>query len=457
MSRNDDWMRPRPDGAGYRRDAVVAAVLTVAAFASTMLYAGAAAQDHAPWPVALGWSVLMAGSLAFRRRLPELVALVISVTFVVGQYSGITETLFANICLFLALYSVGAWGRNRMLATAVRIVIATGMGVWLIGVLIYQALNPGAQPTVSHEGVLSQFVSIGLITILTNLLYFGAAFVFGNASWNSARQREALIERTRELELQREVSGRQAVALERVRIARELHDVVAHHVSVMGLQAGAARRMLAKATPEGPADPRIRESLEAVESNARDAVDELHRMLGALREGDGDGNGERNRDGDDDVSEPAGAASTRGIAQLDELVASARAAGLPVEFSTVGQPLPVPPVIGLSVYRISQEALTNVRKHGGPRASADLRLRYLDSGIEVEISDTGVGSAASGRPPGPDGAGLGQVGMRERVAAVGGEIELGPKPRGGYRVRALLPLEPAARRCVDTPPTGAPA
>ncbi|WP_440709323.1 sensor histidine kinase [Herbiconiux sp. YIM B11900] len=452
MSRTDEWMRPRPDGAGYRRDAIVAAVLTVAAFGSTMLYAGAYNTGHAPWPLALGWSVLMAGSLAFRRRLPEIVALVISVTFVVGQYSGITETLFANICLFLALYSVGAWGRNRMLATAERIVIGTGMVLWLIGVLIYQALNPANGPEVSHEGPLSQFMALGLISLLINVLYFGASFVFGNASWNSARQREALIERTRELELQREVSGRQAVALERVRIARELHDVVAHHVSVMGLQAGAARRMLAKAMPEGAADPRIRESLEAVESNARDAVDELHRMLGALREGDGDGDGvgERTRDGADAaVSEPAGAASTRGIAQLDELVASARAAGLPVEFSTIGQPLPVPPVIGLSVYRISQEALTNVRKHGGPRASADLRLRYLDSGIEVEISDTGVGSAAAGRTSGAGGGGLGQVGMRERVAAVGGEIELGPKSRGGYRVRARLPLDPAVRRRPD--------
>jgi signal transduction histidine kinase len=421
---DDGWQRPRPAAAGLRRDTVVAVVLVVAAWLSWWLYAGAIDLEHAPWWGALIWSAAIAGPLALRRRHPEIATLVVSVTFVIGQYTGVYEQLFANICLFVALYSLGAWGRNRMIATIERIVIAVGMVVWLVGIIIYQAVTPDSTPDVSRDGWLSQFAAIGLIQIVTNLLYFGAAFVFGNAAYAAAREREALQQRTVELEREREVSGRQAVALERVRIARELHDVVAHHVSVMGLQAGAARRVLGKAES---VDPRAVESLTLIEENAREAVDELHRMLGALRQND------------DDSAERS--ASTRGIEQLDELVAEARATGLPVSFSTVGAPVSVPPVVGLSIYRIVQESLTNVRKHAGARARADVRLRYLGSEVEVEVSDDGRAGVGAARVGGT-GGGLGQVGMRERVAAVGGEITIGSKPRGGYRVRAVLPVAP---------------
>jgi signal transduction histidine kinase len=224
------------------------------------------------------------------------------------------------------------------------------------------------------------------------------------------------------------------VELERSRIARELHDVVAHHVSVMGLQAGAARRVLERDPARASSDPRAVEALTVVEQNAREAVDELQRMLGALRE-------------PGDV--PSTTASTRGLAQLGELVAEAQAAGLPVSFAAVGEEKPVPPAIGLTVYRIAQESLTNVRKHAGPRASADVRLRYLADAVEIEVSDDGAGAAGADRAARPRsaargtaqaGSRLGQIGMRERVAAAGGELELGPKPRGGYRVRARLPL-----------------
>ncbi|GAA2225282.1 sensor histidine kinase [Herbiconiux moechotypicola] len=449
----DDWVRPRPSARGLRRDALVAGLLVAAAWLSWWLYVGAIDEEHAPWWGALIWAVVIAGSLAFRRLAPELTALVVAATFVVGQYAGVYEQLFANICLFVALYSLGAWGRNRLLATVERVIITVGMVLWLVAVIVYQALTPESTPDVSRDGWFSQFAAIGLIQLITNLLYFGAAFVFGNAAYAAARQRDALELRTVELEQEREVSSRQAVALERVRIARELHDVVAHHVSVMGLQAGAARRVLTRgraapaatrsagggAEPSGGADrradpsgatadavdPRAMEALAQIEENAREAVDELHRMLGALRQGD-----------DDDA---AVSASTRGLDQLPELVAEAEAAGLPVTLTTVGPATAVPPVIGLSAYRIVQESLTNVRKHGGIRATADVRVRFLDSGVEIEVSDTG-----SGRPPvaGASTKGLGQVGMRERVAAVGGEITMEAKPRGGYRVRARLPLAP---------------
>jgi signal transduction histidine kinase len=424
----DDWRRLRPGTSGYRRDAIAAAVLVVGTWFSWLLYSSAGVeQEHAPWWGGILFSVLIAGALAFRRRWPEVVLLVVAVVFVVAQYTGIYEQLFNNICLFVALYTLGAWGRNRMLATALRILVTVGMLLWLVGVLVFQGMNPEIAPEISRDGVLSQFLAIGLIQIVTNLLYFGGAYVFGNAAWASARQREALEQRTLELEQEREVSSRQAVELERSRIARELHDVVAHHVSVMGLQAGAARRVLERSPAAQAPDPRVTQALAVVEQNAREAVDELQRMLGALRErGDA----------------PSTTASTRGIAQLGELVDDAREAGLPVTFSTIGPERPVPPAIGLTVYRLAQESLTNVRKHAGPRATADVRLRYLSDAIELEVSDTGAGSGAA--PARSAGSRLGQIGMRERVAAAGGELEFGPKARGGYRVRAQLPLAGAA-------------
>ncbi|MFB2557238.1 sensor histidine kinase [Herbiconiux liangxiaofengii] len=440
-SASDDWRRPRPGAAGYRRDAVAAAVLVLATWLSWVLFSRASIEaSHAPWWGAAIFSVLVAAPLAFRRRWPELVVVVVAVVFVVGQYSGVYEQLFNNICLFVALYTLGAWGRNRLLATWLRAVITGGMLLWLAGVIVFQALNPALSPAYSRDGVLSQFMAIGLISLVTNLLYFGGAWVFGNAAWASARQRESLQQRTLELEQEREVSSRQAVELERSRIARELHDVVAHHVSVMGLQAGAARRVLERDQARPAADPRALEALSVIEQNAREAVDELQRMLGALRErGDA----------------PSTTASTRGVAQLAELVEEANAAGLPVTFSVVGAERRVPAAMGLTVYRIAQESLTNVRKHAGPRATADVRVRYLADAVEIEVSDTGAGAGSSGASaPGaadsgrvaaaaPGGSRLGQIGMRERVAAAGGELELGPKPRGGYRVRARLPLAPS--------------
>ncbi|MCS5717307.1 sensor histidine kinase [Herbiconiux sp. CPCC 205763] len=444
----DDWVRPRPGPAGYRRDTIVAAALVLAALGSAALSVQAADRTPAPWWGMLIWAVAIAAPLAVRRRWPEPVALVVAAAFVIGQYASVWEVLFSNICLFLALYSVGAWGRNRMLAKVVRVVIVIGMLLWLVGALIFQALHPELAPDVSHEGFPSQFLAIGLISIITNLLYFGAAYVFGNSAWTAARQREALEQRTHELEREREVSSRQAVTLERVRIARELHDVVAHHVSVMGVQAGAARRVLAKKEGAAETDPRVVESLSVIESNAREAVDELHRMLGALRQGD---------DPLTPADDASRSASTRGIAQLDELVGEARASGLPVTYSAIGEPQAVPAVVGLNVYRIAQEALTNVRKHGGPRATADVRLRYLDEVVEIEVSDSGVGGASAAPVRSPESAGptmgLGHIGMRERAAAVGGEIEIGPKPRGGFLVRARLPLAPSP--AAPSPPMSA--
>jgi signal transduction histidine kinase len=193
--------------------------------------------------------------------------------------------------------------------------------------------------------------------------------------------------------------------------------VVAHHVSVMGVQAGAARLVLDR-------DPELaRESLRTIEESARTAVGELRGLLGVLRA----------EPTEDVLGSPDGATSSPGLDQVPELAAKARSAGLDVNHGVFGEPRPVPEGVALSAYRIVQEALTNVLKHAGAR-TADVRVRFLETSLEVEVADDGRGAA-----PAAERSGFGLVGMRERVAVHGGELEAGPRRDGGYRVRARFP------------------
>jgi signal transduction histidine kinase len=219
-----------------------------------------------------------------------------------------------------------------------------------------------------------------------------------------------------------------------------LHDVVAHHVSVMGVQAGAARVVL-------DADPAAaRTALGAIEQAARQAVDELHRLLGVLRAAPagtpaGDG-GEPPPDGPERA--PTGtvaAAPAPGLDGLPDLVGATTATGLRVTYTVVGDPVPVPSGLSVSVYRIVQEALTNTVRHAGA-ARVDVRLRFLTdpAAIEAEIVDDGRSPAAPPVTGGERRRGLGLIGMRERAVLHDGELEVGPRPGGGFRVRARFPL-----------------
>jgi signal transduction histidine kinase len=224
------------------------------------------------------------------------------------------------------------------------------------------------------------------------------------------RRADELEARAARLEQEREERDRAAAAAERLRIARELHDVVAHSVSVMTVQAGAARVVL-------DAQPgRVRESLQAVEETGRQALAELRRLLGVLRLEEG---------------EPA-LAPQPGLADLDALLAQARGAGLPVQRTIEGEPAALPPGVDLAAYRIVQEALTNARRHAAA-AQARVAVRYGQGIVELEITNEGRRAI-----PGEGGHGL--VGMRERAALYGGELEAGPRPDGGYAVRARLPI-----------------
>ena len=419
-----EWVRPRPPRSAYRNDLVLALVLSAATGASVVLYRITGWGEGAPWWGSVLWVLAMSLPLAARRRWPEIVALVASVVFIVGAIAQVGEALFSNISLFIAIYTVGAWGRSRRRANVVRGVIVLGMFVWLFWGLIVGSLIPDQLPEMSREGVVSPYLAFGLINVLTNLLCFGGAWYFGDSAYRSARSRAELLQRTDELSAERERSRERAVAIERLRIARELHDVVAHHVSVIGVQAGAARRVIAKDPDAATA------SLSAIESSAREAVDELHGLLGTLR-------GEE---------EPAAeSTSTRGVDRIAELVAESTEIGVPTTLAVVGEPRDVSPLIELSAYRIAQESLTNVRKHAGAAATADVRVRWSDDAVEVEVANTGaarstehVGPAAVHEGNGANG--LGQLGMRERAAAAGGTIEFGPRARGGYLVRARFPL-----------------
>ena len=248
--------------------------------------------------------------------------------------------------------------------------------------------------------------------LLFLLLVFGGPWLLAFVLGTRTRQTGELRERAERAERERERLAAEAVAEERARIARELHDVVAHSVSVMVVQAAGVRRLL-KSEQE-----REREALLVVERIGREALTEMRRMLGVLRAS----------------GDVAALAPQPGMQHIDKLVDQARRAGLNVELEVVGEPVQLPAGLDLSAYRIVQEGLTNALKHG-EQAKARVRVRYGADEIELEVVDE---SAAPVAAVTDDGHGL--AGMRERVAVYGGEFEAGPRAEGGFRVRARLPL-----------------
>ncbi|MGW1990480.1 sensor histidine kinase [Embleya sp. NPDC001921] len=219
--------------------------------------------------------------------------------------------------------------------------------------------------------------------------------------------------------LNRRLLADRAVADERRRIARELHDIVAHHITTMYLMSGGARSTLDR-DPES-----AKAALVTLESSGRTAMREMRQLLGVLRGAD--------------VVEVAPSAPQPGIAEIDRLITDSRAAGLPTEYEVLGEPRSLPPTTGLTLYRVVQEALTNARRHAG-NARAFVRLEYRSDRVLVEICDDGDhGGGGSAMV----GGGYGLLGMRERVAMHGGTLAAGRRPEGGYRVTALVPLPPA--------------
>lgn len=306
----------------------------------------------------------------------------------------------------IGLYSVAAHCDRR------RSVASLG-GVILAGFAILGLLN------VHHHVTLSD--------VVISTLELAVAWTLGDNLRTRRAYTASLEERAARLEREQENGARRAVNEERARIARELHDVVAHSVSVMVVQAGAARRVLGR-------DPdRAAEALSSIETTGRQALDELRRLLGMLREYS---------------DQPPSLAPQPQLRDLDALVAQVEEAGVGVQLTVEGQPRELPSGIDLSVFRIVQEALTNTLKHAGP-AHAHIALRYSSTELVLQVIDDGRGAAdrvgrrdGNGNGIGDRRDGQGLVGMRERVALYGGQLRTGPKPGGGYEVEARLPLTP---------------
>jgi signal transduction histidine kinase len=259
---------------------------------------------------------------------------------------------------------------------------------------------------ISHNGELGLlFGSQGGSANVSLALLQLAAFCLAGVLVRARRQAASMAARNAALERQAE----QATAAERARIAREMHDIVAHHLSVIVLQAAGAR---ASGRPAGA-------TLEKIENSARQALADTRRLLGVLR----------------DPAEQTGLAPQPGIGDLDALAASVQAAGLPVSLVIDGDLAALPATVDVSVYRIVQEALTNVLKHAGP-ARAGVTIDCGRDAVTIEVTDDGT--AGPGHPAPAGGHGL--AGMRERAAVFGGELAAGPRPGGGYTVRARLPL-----------------
>ena len=300
-------------------------------------------------------------------------------------------TLGVTIVLLVGSYSLGAYGSNRR--------APLGLAVGAAGVVIWAVTGPGRSGQVVVAGYTGVAYASGIPVLVAELLALWVAGVVVR----SRRYAAALAARNEALDREAE----RAVLAERARIAREMHDIVAHHLSVVVLQAAGAR---------AGGSPSL-ETLEKIEHSGRQALAETRRLLGVLRGPD---------DSVELVPQP-------GIAALPVLVASVCKAGLPVSLAMDGNRSGLPAVVEVSAYRIVQEALTNVLKHAGA-AHAGVRLECSSDVLTIEVRDNGSSASAN------EAGGHGLIGMRERVAVLGGELVAGPEPGGGFAVRATLPF-----------------
>jgi len=398
-------------------DSIVAAVFAVGGVVS--LYAQfeldrrAIPNFHEPakaWPIVAVLAATL--PLALRRRFPLAAATAVIGAYVVGHalllYEEQEQYLTGLACWF-ALYSAAVHARRTRFSTVAVGALIAVLGVEVARELFFDEALGGLDEALAGLPLTQIVVFAYDVTIL-----LGMPLLLGLAV-RALREREGcLTAQATALRRQREENARRAVLDERVRIARELHDVVAHHVSVMGVQAGAARRVMSRRPAQAE------EALSSIEASSRQAVDELHRLLGFLRHAD----------------QPDELAPQPDLTRLDELVAQAARGGLSVELVVEGERRGIPRTLELSAYRVIQEALTNAVKQSGG-TSATVRLDYRPAALEIDVLDDGAGGAGE---PRQEAGGLGLIGMRERVGLHGGELRAGPREHGGFGVHASFPL-----------------
>lgn len=381
--------------AAYRRldplkvDAVLAAAFAVGATAENIN-----SSSLHPLGASIPTSLAACAALAWRRRAPVVTLAVVVASLLVSTAFGVSPNSTVMLVVVLcAMYSLAAYAppRNALVGAVLGVVLT-----W-VSFLIHGTDTPVAD--------------LFWMAVLLGIPWAAGKLV------RERSQRALLAEDRADIaEREREERAKLAVADERARIARELHDVVAHNVSVMVVQAGAGRRML----DQDPA--RSRAAFEAIEDTGRQALAEMRRLLGVLRKND----------------EQLALAPQPSLEHIGTLLEQVREAGLPVTLQIEGEPRPLPVGVDLSAYRIVQEALTNALKHAGP-ASGQVLLRYGEGDLEIEISDDGRG--APSKQPALVSGGNGLVGMRERVALYGGDLRSGALSSGGYSLKARLPLD----------------
>jgi signal transduction histidine kinase len=375
-------------------DAGIAVVFTTFCLVVTRAIAENDAERYDGWTIVTG--LVIGGVLVFRRVAPEVTLAVTVAGLVVWTFAD-----FAGGPIYLAplvpLYTLATLGDRRRTIVAV-VAVA----------IVFAVVALVSDDRAHHFGYMVAFTGWTL----------GAVFL-GSAQHNRRAYLSELEQRARDLEETREEEARRRVAEERLRIARDLHDVIAHGIATIHMQSGAALHVLDR-HPEQAAP-----ALAAVKQLSKQTLQELRATLDVLRAGDGDGD------------EAVPLAPTPGLDRLDALVDVTRRAGLPVELRVVGVETPRPAAVDVAAYRIVQESLTNVMRHAGERARATVTVSHGDQAVEIDVVDDGLGAAAAA---GGTHGGHGIVGMRERAATVGGTVSAGANPGGGFRVRAHLPF-----------------
>ncbi|MDJ0461678.1 sensor histidine kinase [Streptomyces sp. H27-C3] len=361
------------------------------------------------WPriTAMAVMTLLCVVVALRRRAPEKM-LVLTIALGIVQLALDVEVNPADWAMLVIVYTIAASDGPRWVS---RLALFSGLSAATLAQLRWPA---------DKDGTIVPAIFFAVVLTLP----FALAWVLGDSMRTRRAYFAELEERAARLEKEREAQSKVAVAAERARIARELHDVVAHNVSVMVVQADGAAYVM-DASPA-----QAKQALETISTTGRQALAEMRRLLGVLRTGEKQESGEY-------VPQPD-------VEQIEDLVEQVRSAGLTVDFKVEGTPRPLPSGVELTAYRIVQEALTNARKHGGPDVGASVRLVYFDDGLGLLVEDDGRGAAHElYEDGGADGRGHGLIGMRERVGMVGGTLDAGPRSGGGFRISALLPLKPA--------------
>jgi signal transduction histidine kinase len=396
------WLRDHP----FARDGILAVALL--AIGLPQLFLQDLDSELAPYyrdPDVVAGLIVSAivAVLVVRRRAPLAGLAAIIGGEALLSYLGYAPSLADVISFLVLVYSVAA---HRALA--------------------YSALG-GAAAFVAFGGLMLSYpTDVTPVEFTANIAVLVGVWWLGRGLRLRRAYLAELEDRAHRLERAAEGNARAARVEERARIARELHDVVAHHVSVMTVQAGAARRIIDR-DPESS-----REALITIESLGRTALSEMRRIVGVLRT-------DRERERDEAPSHRE-LSPQPGLHDLGGLVDRVRETGLMVQLWIEGEPRALSPGVDLAVFRLVQEALTNTLKHAGPQARAWVRIHYAGPNVNVEIEDDGRGAAASLHGNG-DNPGHGLVGMRERVALYGGELRIGPRAGGGFEVRARFPMD----------------